>query len=294
MKGLILIVWLAATAAFSQTRVTTYITQVQEERNDTRFTLTEWLKIKERMKLMDVWLAMFSSPQESKTFRPELSLFYGVTKGKALDGVSDPGADRSADGQIGRAQLWLTNIVSSTFGIRTLNIDFGVGAQGGRTQGAMTLLPIQDSESVNDPGQGPRRWNLLNTSEERVFTGNLRLFGKNIQDSSLVFQYGNSWVDLPKGIDNSTVRFRQDAMAVELQLYLFRWLGLEGQYLVHKPSKTGDQRFSGSLATYGPYIEISLLRIYGGAYQRHWEGKDSDTPWSLKESGTFFGLKLQF
>jgi len=53
-------------------RVVTYIEDVQEERKSTRWTLTEWLRIKERMKMMDVWLWMFPYPKKGK-FPPELS-----------------------------------------------------------------------------------------------------------------------------------------------------------------------------------------------------------------------------
>ncbi len=40
-------------AVQAETYVTTYVTKVQEQRKSTRWTLTEWLRIKERMKLMD-------------------------------------------------------------------------------------------------------------------------------------------------------------------------------------------------------------------------------------------------
>ena len=52
------------TASGDHTVVTTYVTKVQEKRRSTRWTLTEWLRIKERMRMMDVWLAMFSSPKK--------------------------------------------------------------------------------------------------------------------------------------------------------------------------------------------------------------------------------------
>jgi hypothetical protein len=64
----------------AETVVTTYVTKVQEERQTTRWTLTEWLRIKERMQMMDLWLAMFSDPKKDR-FRPELVVSYSVTKG---------------------------------------------------------------------------------------------------------------------------------------------------------------------------------------------------------------------
>src|SRR5258707_569097 len=59
--------------AMADTVVTTYVTKTQDERQSTRFNLTEWLRIKERMKMMDVWLSMFSDPKKDK-FAPELNL----------------------------------------------------------------------------------------------------------------------------------------------------------------------------------------------------------------------------
>src|SRR5262245_64424210 len=70
----------SSTTVLADSTVTTYVVKVQEERETTRWTLTEWLKIKERMRMMDLWLAMFSDPKKDK-FQPELMLSYGLTRG---------------------------------------------------------------------------------------------------------------------------------------------------------------------------------------------------------------------
>ena len=78
----ILAVSLGAAIAFAgvtTTTVTTYVVSTQEERNSTRWTLTEWLRIKERTRLMDVWLAMFSNPKQN-IFAPELNVSILATK----------------------------------------------------------------------------------------------------------------------------------------------------------------------------------------------------------------------
>ena len=68
-----------AFAGDSITTVTTYVVRTQEEREQTRWTLTEWLRIKERTKLMDVWLTMFSDPNKDK-FRPALQCSAKLTE----------------------------------------------------------------------------------------------------------------------------------------------------------------------------------------------------------------------
>ncbi|RYZ77258.1 MAG: hypothetical protein EOP04_31220, partial [Proteobacteria bacterium] len=117
--------------AHAQTkRIITYIDDVQEERKSTRWTLTEWLRIKERMKMMDVWLAMFSKPQEK--FAPEISFGYAKGVGEAeLSPSLALGTPESHDlktmqTEEARFQFWFTNLVSGTTGLRTLNIDIGL------------------------------------------------------------------------------------------------------------------------------------------------------------------------
>ena len=83
LRGLTSILWrrlpllvllaVLAPIARGDTQVTTYVIKTQEERQQTRWSMTEWLRIKERMKMMDVWLAMFSDPKKDK-FQPELML----------------------------------------------------------------------------------------------------------------------------------------------------------------------------------------------------------------------------
>ena len=68
-RGLLTVLALVPTAGLADTQVTTYVIKTQDERDQTRWTLTEWLRIKERMKMMDVWLAMFSDPRRTASSR---------------------------------------------------------------------------------------------------------------------------------------------------------------------------------------------------------------------------------
>ena len=276
----------AAGAPKSTTTVTTYVTTVQDEREQTRWTLTEWLKIKERMKMMDVWLALFSDPKKDQ-FQPELMLSYGMTRGTMTVDVAGRTQTDALAGNVGRAQLWLTNLVSSTIGIRMLNIDLGLeGYQ--RLTG--TFQPAAVAGSVTEP-EGDAH--ALRT---RSYTGALRLFGKNVQDSSIVFKYGR--YDTHNALAGLTKSGA--AAGAEMQLYLFKWLGVEGNYMAYGDAKTArgaDATQRGAYYDYQAYIEVSLLRLSGGPYREQWTsvGADPAVP-ALKtdETGYVANVKLSF
>ena len=278
-----------------QVTVTTYVTRVQEERQSTRWTLTEWLRIKERMKLMDVWLAMFSDPNKDR-FRPELNLAWLVTRSAMERRAGDDQAltEGHAAGHTGRGQLWLTNLVSSTLGVRTLNLDFGI--EGGQ----------HDSGAMNDPTGVSTEGALPLRAISTWYTANLRLFGKNVQDSSLVIKYGMIQTDnnmqLPDASSATTNNQRIDsgmatgAMAgAELQLYLTHWLGAEGSYHHYMPTQVAysDHKLVGDYIEGMGFIEISVLRIMAGRYEERWSAKWDTLETKTREWGYIAGLKLQ-
>lgn len=287
-----------------ETQVTTYVIKTQEERETTRWTLTEWLKIKERMRMMDVWLAMFSDPKKDR-FQPELMLSYGMTQGnynyKAGDGQTVEGG---LNGAAGKGQLWLTNLISGTVGIRTLNVDLGVEGYK-RTSGGFTAKQAVVEETagvavVNTANAEPAADELLGDRglENEYYTGNLRIFGRSIQDSSLVLKYGryttkNTILDDVE-IGETTVQ-KGIAAGAELQVYVFRWLGAEGNVMKYGDSSgaKGTESLSGTYVDYMGFIEISLLRLMGGVYQEEWTMTRDVEHVKTSEKGTFAGLKLQ-
>lgn len=292
----------AEIAFADQVTVTTYVTKVQEERRSTRWTLTEWLRIKERMKLMDVWMAMFSDPVKDR-FRPELNLAWLITRSSmerrtgdnSLAGESaSKSSEGTGTGHTGRAQFWATNLVSSTLGVRTLNLDFGVEA-GQHDSGAMT-----ETNAIGAPDSGSKR------ALTNWYTANVRLFGKNIQDSSLVLKYGmlqtaNSLqlaLESEQTIQNSEVTLATGTVAgAELQLYLVPWLGFDGTYHQYMPVHiaNNDHTLSGQYGEALGFIEISVLRLMLGRYEERWEARweRDDIETHSREWGYIAGLKLQ-
>lgn len=285
-----------APVAGADTYVTTYVTKVQEERQSTRWTLTEWLRIKERMRMMDVWLAMFSDPKKDQ-FRPELNLSYGVTRGQVQlsqgDSVTESGASAGAQG---RAQLWLTNLISGTVGIRTLNIDLGGEAYQRTTGGSFVAAAATDGAASADATSADESARL---NKNTYYAGTLRLFGKNIQDSSLVLKYGEYKSDntIPTWTDADLESHKRGRMGgAELSVYLFKWLGAEANYLAYGDSRSvkGSDDLRGSYYDYMGFVEVSLLRLMVGRYQEDWSFKSQEQTTEVSESGLTFGAKLSF
>ena len=213
----------------------------QKERERSRFSLLEWLKIKERMKEMDVWLAFASDPKAG--FSPELNLGYFSidqsfsTAGKELKTEKS----YSAEGT-----LWLTNIISSTFGVRSLNIDFGVEGR------KSALQYTQDGASLDSLTEG--------TSLETY--GCFRLFGRHSQDSTLELRYGrhrgNVLLNGSSGFHQPNIK--GEAYGAALQVYLTPWLGLNGEK-IFKISDDKTEINSVLSSRWGTFLEVSILRL---------------------------------
>jgi hypothetical protein len=292
--------------ALADTYVTTYVVRVQEERERTRWTLTEWLRIKERMRMMDLWLAMFSDPKKDH-FRPELNLVYGMTRGD-LRLTDAAGLDEraSTSGAQGRAQLWLTNILTGTVGVRALNIDFGIEGfarsmadyqPAASQQGAQEAAATTAAAPAEGTSEGAASSRLMRHS---YGAANLRIFGKSIQDSSLILKYGQytsknsvpTWAETAAGQGD----IKGAVAGGEAQFYLFKWLGLEGNYLAYGDASgpSGSELVSGSYADYAGFVEISLLRLMVGQYREDWAFDNGGNPTKSSEQGTLAGVKLQF
>lgn len=298
---LVAVCWslMASSITNGETIVTTYITKVQEERHDTRWTLTEWLRIKERMRLMDVWLAMFSEPKNA-AFRPELSLaaYRNQTVFTHLP-------QHAYQGSVMRGQLWLTNLVSSSVGVRTLNIDFGGEIQreentykgsllSGVDQQALVTAAAAQGSDVPDLNEQPAG---RGSSRLQSYLGTLRLFGKHVQDSSLVFKYGEyryQGFDPTARLGVESIVQKGPQWGAELTLYFSNWMGVEGNYSVlgQEPSRSQIGPMGGDSVEALLFIEVSVLRIVGGSSIRSWSQQKADGLETTKQSGVLGGLKF--
>jgi hypothetical protein len=215
------------------------------------------------MKMMDVWLAMFSNPQKDE-FRPELVINYREMEGE-LD--RNPLPKENLTGRHVVGQLWLTNLISSTVGIRTLNIDLGI--EGGKYQ------------------RYPKT-NLLFTGREIGYaSGNFRIFGSSIQDTSLILKAGRYKLHGATEDNN----FEGAFFGAELALYLFKWFGLQGNYHAYYSDtffKDHDD-FKGNYLDYSAFIEISLLRVFFGQYAYRFTEADI---FNTTNMGLMGGLQL--
>lgn len=296
--------------AFGQQQVTTYVTTVQTERQSTRFTLTEWLRIKERMKLMDVWLAMFSDPKKDK-FSPEFYLSYSQLQGVAIPGAATEGFQ--IQGTKIDSQLWLTNLISSTTRLRTVNIDFGFGMRMESSSLTGSISEDTIASQTAQPTNDPTSLSSFVRNEDDAFARrqttqlNLRLFGDNIQDSSLVFTYGNydasyyqrevpEGVGLASGANVSALEDKGVKTGINLQLYVLNFLGMEGNYDLYKGNVASKNLSSNhTYYDYGAFLEISLLRIGGSLYfeKRAYETEQNEKH-EVNETGLMTSVKLQF
>lgn len=280
---------LGSSTGLSKTVVATYVWETQEKRKSTRWTLTEWLRIKERMKLMDLWLAMVSDPKKDK-FSPELSVGYGDYQGDLSMRSSTMAptlfADRST--RMGRVQFWFTNLVSASTGLKTPNVDLGLEYASYLDTTPLTGLQFNTGSQQLD----------LNNHEFDYKTVNFRIFGRNIQDTSLVLKYGQYTSN--KGFDDSVGDLSPTVSGVvsgvESYFYFLSWLGLEGQYLKfgNENGAAGSEEISGVQQEYGVFLELFNFRAGYGFYEYDWSWKTNNYDVNLQEDGSMLSLKLQF
>lgn len=289
-RVILAIMVLYSTAAYGQWRTyRTYVYETQEYRESTRWTLTEWLRIKERIKMMDVWLAMFSDPKKDNRFRPELNLSYGIHKG-AFTVSGDNTHEGELSGKYAKGQLWLTNIITSTIGIRTLNIDIGGEAYLRLSDDAYDL-----ATGASDITNTPINQNI----SARHYSLNLRLFGKSIQDSSIIVKTGSYQVIntlyLGENLYQPSIQ-EGTFMGAEMQFYLTKVLGFEGNYHDYQKQNNvaGSEDLGGTYYDYNVFLEVSLFRLVFGKYTENWTITDPNGSYNVEGSGYTGGLKLQF
>jgi hypothetical protein len=269
-------------------RVVSYIDEVQDERRSNRWTLTEWLRIKERMKMMDIWAAMFSDPRKGK-FSPELSLQYGQGRGLTEFRVRSAQTDSLTQtlkhsSEQGRLQFWFTNLVSSSTGLRTLDIDLGLESSFSNrfAQEAISLLPASESP--------------LTVGTERLQKAgiNFRLFGANVQDSFLLAKVGKfsrySGLKVSPLAEDSHGNY----YGAEMAFYLMPFLGIEGEYLKLLAANRTETRSSAHYYNYNVFFEVINIRILAGRSEQSFSQEASELQVDSKDSSQSLSLRLYF
>lgn len=271
----------ASTIQAQTKRIVTYIEDVQEERKSTRWTLTEWLRIKERMKMMDVWLAMFSKPQEK--FAPEISLSYARGVGESefqfqllnpADSLESRKTNKTEDI---RAQFWFTNLISGTTGLRTLAIDIGL-------EGGVRNRFLTDNEPMAAPSGETFS---AKTDKVQQYGLNLRLFGSSSQDSMLVLKGGKFEKDAGfSRFDKITGTY----WGAEMALYLLSFLGAEGNYYQYLDGK--DKR--GTRVDAMGFLELYNVRVGYGQARQEWDLDSDSLKLKQKEIERYLSIRLYF
>lgn len=247
------------------------IEERQKSRESSRFTLLEWLKIKERMKEMDLWLALTTEPKSR--FSPELNLGYFTLDQKLVtDSSKELTSEKSYSAE---GTIWLTNIFSGTFGIRSLNIDFGLEARKSALQWKEDGLSL---DSLKEGG-----------SYDRFAC--FRLFGKHSQDSSVELRYGthSGNVLVPTETGYRQPDFAGPAYGGAVQLYFGNWLGITAEKMFLTSDSSSEVNLTAN-SRWGAFIEISILRFeYQVTREEIYLKGDSLDP----RFGKRFGLSLR-
>ena len=270
----------------ADTKVVTYVVKTQDKRESTRWTLTEWLRIKERMKMMDVWLAMFSNPTADK-FSPEVQFSYtGLQVRPKLSKGELSLGEYKVTSELGTLDLWMTNLFTGVTGLHLLNIDLGVLA---------ALRGANKYQSPVNQVQGAAQASKFARSHYGLA---LRVFGKNVQDSSLSLSYGDyewvprSWLRGDESVFDGALNGQQ--VSVGLRLYLTKVIGIEANGTRYLEATSGSNSWRGQSLSYAAFVEVSLLKVFFGSSAEQWrlrQGSDS-LIYDIDEKGYYTGLAM--
>jgi hypothetical protein len=170
-------------------------------------------------------------------------------------------------------------------------------------------LPQADEKPANDIGEVAQPIQVGGPfSRRQSAMVHLRLFGRNIQDSSIVVGYGNyDGTQLGQEMDprsfrdtadrlNSAIEDKGSEGSAELQIYLTHWLGMQGSYKKMEGKVQGtDTRTNHTNYDYGTFLEVSLLRLGASIYTEERVYRDAAGVSSeVEEGGVKASVKLQF
>lgn len=289
LVGVTLLPWQALAA--DKTVVHHYYYGTQKERKSTRFTILEWLKIKKRIKEMDVWLAMYSSPSKAK-FRPELKLCYGLNR---TDHMVDASGTAVTVGHqhINRrlkGQLFLTNLITSTLRAKLLNIDIGYELTMDHSQpvkGTAKFFP----RTTLAPGFAT---DALYDYEAQRQAVNMRLLGSHIQDSSLMVKYGTIAEKVRPAGGSEAQSIQGTYWEVESMLYLTSWFAVHGLWQADTPKDQLNPLIHRQRREIGATIDLSLFGVTGGVFDYSRRANITSGEATLPIKGQFVGINVNF
>lgn len=288
--GLSLLVGQLAQAA-DKTVIHHYYHGTQKERKSTRFTILEWLKIKKRIKEMDVWLAMYSSPEKAK-FRPELKLAYTLNRcAQTLDaaGAKTAVAHQQMNRRL-KGQLFLTNLITSTLRAKLLNIDIGFEMTSDASHPVAGTAKVFPRTSL-EPGFSIEKLYSYDATRQAV---NVRLLGSHIQDSSLMVKYGTIHEKV-SGPASAEVSARKGSYyELESMIYLTSWFAIHGSWQKDEAKVKAEPLIHSQRRELGATIDIGLIGITGGIFdfsrQKDFDAEAATAP--IK--GQFVGIAVNF
>ena len=117
----------------------------------------------------------------------------------------------------------------------------------------------------------------------------LRLFGTSTQTTNLVVQYGiRSLNEYHYG------EFQQQFAGGYLQLYIFRFLGLEGRYRNYfwNTMEDGTTKMRSERWDYGLFLEAQFFRIFGTIFQETFTYENPDLV--QERNGVNVGVRINF
>lgn len=277
--------------AADKTVVHHYYHGTQKQRQSTRFTILEWLKIKKRIKEMDVWLAMYSSPQKAK-FRPELKLSYTLNRtAQTVDtaGAVAPVAHQQMNRRL-KGQLFLTNLITSTLRAKLLNIDVGFEMTKDDSQPVAGTAKFFPRSSLA-PGFSTEALYGYSATRQAV---NVRLLGSHIQDSSLMIKYGTiSEGATPVGAGDEQRR-TGSYYELESMIYLTSWFAIHGLWQKDEARDDAAPLIHSQRRELGATIDIGLIGVTGGVFDYSRSRDFSGGAATVPNKGQFIGVAVNF
>lgn len=221
--------------------------QRQTSKENTRWTLADYLAQKQKIRLMDMWLAIHR----------QANLFEMALGGGALqyDLKIESGGVKTKTAE--DASAYQLDLFFSIFG-----------------------LHAEYEETEHDT---------------RAMAGAVavRVFGMSSQGTNLTLRYG-----LRNFEDRATepfVEWQNQFGEAELNFYLFKFFGLQGNYRHYLADKANNGvELSGHRTTAGVFFDFSLVRLFGSFFQEQMEYKVTDSMDKKDREGFTYGMQLFF